>query len=95
MCSCTPNTCACRGCAKKSEANPTAREVFRDPKKGMGSVPKEWIEETAALRDFRAASGGSGSGSGSGDNDTSENKDVPLGEGCGEGAWRGPAVLNK
>jgi len=44
VCSCAPNTCACRGCAKKNETNPTAKEIFKGPKAGTGVVPKQWKE---------------------------------------------------
>jgi len=44
VCSCSPSTCACRGCARKSWGNPTARVAQLGPKRGMGAVPKEWRE---------------------------------------------------
>jgi len=44
VCSCSPSTCACRGCARKSWGNPTARVAQHGPKRGMGAVPKEWRE---------------------------------------------------
>ncbi|KAF8244162.1 NAD(P)-binding protein [Wilcoxina mikolae CBS 423.85] len=44
VCSCAPNTCARRGCAKKNETNTTAKEVFKGPKAGTGAVLKEWKE---------------------------------------------------
>ena len=44
VCSCSPSTCACRGCARKSLSNPTARVAQHGPKPGMGAVPKEWKE---------------------------------------------------
>ena len=42
VCSCPPSTCACRGCAKKSSTNPTARTAHHGPKPGQGVVPVEW-----------------------------------------------------